>query len=203
MSSQSNKHLIGAGLFAAFASSLCCIVPLIAAIASLSGVAGNFLWIEPIRPFLIGFTVIILGYAWYRHLKIKSNKLECDCDNKNSTILQSSKFLWIATIFAVLMLTFPYYSSMFFIQSGKENIVVAKENIEEAKLQIEGMTCSSCEHHVNKSLIDHKAVIEASSSFESGLAIVKYDKSRTSIEELSKVVETETGYKVINQETIN
>ena len=204
MNKSSNKSLIGAGLLAAIASSLCCIVPTIAAVASISGIAATFSWLEPARPFLIGFTIVVLGFAWYQHLKNKKDEIDCDCEeDEKPSFLQSKKFLGIITVFAGLMLAFPYYSAMFFPQSENSGIVVSKENIAEAKLQIEGMTCSSCEHHVTKSLTDQEAVIEATSSYKKGLAIVKFDKSRTTVEELSEIVETQTGYTVINQETIN
>ena len=81
--------------------------------------------------------------------------------------------------------------------------MVSKENIAEAKLKIEGMTCDGCEHHVTKSLADQEAVIEATSSYKEGIAIVKFDKSRTNVEELSRVVEHETGYMVTNRKIIN
>ena len=63
------KALIGSGIVAAIASSLCCIIPLLALIAGGTGVATNLSWLEPLRPFLIGFTIIVLGYAWYQKLK--------------------------------------------------------------------------------------------------------------------------------------
>jgi len=206
-----NKSLIGAGVLAAVASSLCCIVPVIAAIASISGIAASFSWLESARPYLIWFTVIVLGFAWYQHLKNKRAEIECDCEEGDlpagqvgkSSFLQSTKFLGFITAFAVLMLAFPYYSGMFSPQSDNEAIAVSKENIAEAQLEIEGMTCTGCEHHVTQSLTDQEAVIEASSSYKEGLAIVKFDKSRTTVEELSEIVETETGYTVKNQEIIN
>jgi len=101
------------------------------------------------------------------------------------------------------MLAFPYYSGVFFPESENITIVVSEENIAEGRLEIKGMTCTGCEHHVTKSLADQKAVIEASSSYKEGLAIVKFDKSRTTLAELSNIVEEETGYKVINQEIVN
>ena len=114
MGKNPNKSLIGAGVLAAIASSLCCIVPVIAAVASVSGIAASFSWLGPARPFLIGFTILVLGFAWYQHIKNRRAELECDCepvqlpDSKVGTgrgvdkpsFLQSTKFLGIITVFA-------------------------------------------------------------------------------------------------------
>ncbi|PCH98357.1 MAG: heavy metal transporter [Bacteroidetes bacterium] len=213
MNSNSNKQLIGAGVIAAIASSLCCVVPVIAAVASVSGIAASASWLEPARPYLIWFTVVVLGFAWYQHIKNKRSEIECDCDDDvpagasvkkgKPSFFQSSKFLGIVTAFSVLMLAFPLYSEVFFSESEKTTIVVGEENIAEGRLEIKGMTCTGCEHHVTKSLADHEAVIEANSSYTEGLAMVKFDKSRTTLAELSEIVEEETGYTVISQEIIN
>jgi copper chaperone CopZ len=209
MSTKSNNKLIGAGALAAIASSLCCIVPVIAAVASVSGIAASASWLEPARPYLIWFTVVVLGFAWYQHVKNKRAAVECDCEptspggEDRPSFFQSAKFLGIVTVFSAIMLAFPYYSGVFFPESENITIVVSEENIAEGRLEIKGMTCTGCEHHVTKSLADQKAVIEASSSYKEGLAIVKFDKSRTTLAELSNIVEEETGYTVINQEIIN
>jgi len=46
---KTNK-IIGAGVFTAIASSLCCITPVLALISGTSGVASTFSWLEPFRP---------------------------------------------------------------------------------------------------------------------------------------------------------
>ena len=69
----------------------------------------------------------------------------------------------------------------------------------EATLTIEGMTCTGCEHHVNHSLTSNEGVLEATSSYETGIAKVKFDKSKVSIDKLAMEVEKETGYKVLEK----
>ncbi len=58
-----DKPLVGAGLLAALAASLCCITPLLAVVGGLGGVASSFAWLEPFRPYLIVLTVGVLGFA--------------------------------------------------------------------------------------------------------------------------------------------
>ena len=66
---KSENKLIGAGLLTAIAASLCCITPVLALIAGTSGIASTFSWIEPFRPYLIGLTILVLGFAWYQKLE--------------------------------------------------------------------------------------------------------------------------------------
>ena len=66
---KSENKLIGAGLLTAITASLCCITPVLALIAGTSGIASTFSWIEPFRPYLIGLTILVLGFAWYQKLK--------------------------------------------------------------------------------------------------------------------------------------
>jgi len=203
MGENPNRPLLGAGALAAIASSLCCIVPVIAAVGSVSGLAASFSWLEPARPFLMGFTILVLGFAWYQHINSKRAGVECDCEEDKPSFLQSTKFLGIITVFAGFMLAFPYYAGVFFSETVNVGVEASRENIVEARLEIDGMTCDGCEHHVNQSLVEQEAVIEASSSYQEGIATVKFDKSRTSLKALSKVVETETGYTVTHQEIVN
>ncbi|HEY1054273.1 MAG TPA: heavy metal transporter, partial [Emticicia sp.] len=52
---KNNKGWI-AGILTAFATSLCCITPVLALLGGASGLASSFSWIEPFRPYLIGLT---------------------------------------------------------------------------------------------------------------------------------------------------
>lgn len=193
---KSNKGLLGIGFLSAIAASLCCITPVLAFIAGASGMAATFSWLEPARPYLIGMTVLVLGFAWYQKLKPKK-EIDCACeDEEKPSLWQSKKFLGLVTAFAILMLAIPYYSGIFFPDNNSQTIIVNESDVVEARLTIEGMTCTGCEHHVNHSLTSTEGVLEATSSYETGIAKVKFDKSKVSIDELASEVEKETGYKV-------
>ncbi len=186
------------GVVTSIAASLCCITPVLAFIAGASGMAATFSWLEPARPYLIGVTFLVLGFAWYQKLKSKKD-IDCECEeDEKPSFWQSKKFLGLVTAFAILMLAFPYYSGIFFPDNNNsQTIIVKKSDVVEARLTIEGMTCTGCEHHVNYSLTSKEGVIEASSSYVTGIAKVKFDQSKISVEELASEVEQETGYKVI------
>jgi len=199
----SNKSLIGAGIFAAIAASLCCITPVLAFVAGISGFASAFSWLDPLRPYLIGISVLVLGFAWYQKLKPKK-EIECDCEEDDKpSFWQSKKFLGIVTLMAALLLTFPYYSGVFFPDNSNTTIIVQEQNIVEAKLSVQGMTCTGCEHSVDYALNEQKGVIEATSSYVEGVASVKFDKTLVSVDDLSRAITDATGYKVIDHQFTN
>ena len=76
---KTDNKLIGTGLLTAIAASLCCITPVLALIAGTSGLASNFSWLEPFRPYFIGLTILVLGFAWYQKLK-PQKKIDCKCE---------------------------------------------------------------------------------------------------------------------------
>jgi mercuric ion transport protein len=90
----SSATLSSASALSAIAVSLCCITTVIALLAG-SSIATNFLWRESVRPYLIGLTIAVFGFAWYLKLKsTKTNNLDCNCETtKKATFLQSKVFL--------------------------------------------------------------------------------------------------------------
>ncbi len=194
-----SKKAIATGVLTAIAASSCCVPPLIAAIAGVGSVGSTLSWVEPLRPYSIGVTILAIGYAWFTHLKPKSTD-DCGCSPEKPKFYQTKGFLIGVTVFAIVSITFPYYSHIFYRMKPSKNIVVNITNTTKGQLVIKGMTCSGCEHHVNSVLTNAVEVIEAHSSYETGKADIVYDKSMISIEELARLVEKETGYKVTNRE---
>ncbi len=195
----SNK-LMGAGVLSAIAASLCCITPVLALVAGTSGLAASFSWLEPARPYLIGITVLVLGFAWYQKLKpSKADAIECDCETDDRpSFWQSKKFLGIITVFAAIMLAFPYYSEVFYPDNRKETVAVNPQTIEIVHLEIKGMTCESCNHHIEHASREVDGVLEAKADFKTGKADIRFDKSKTSKEEIIKAVDA-TGYTVVGE----
>jgi len=191
---KSNKKLLGAGIFAAIATSLCCIAPLLALVAGVSGVASAFTWVEPLRPYLIGITIITLGFAWYQNLKSRK-EIDCDCEmDEKQSFLQSKKFLGIVTVFAVLMLAFPYYNSALF--APKKNVSeISNINLTTANLQISGMTCSGCEANITN-YATYAGADSVSADYKSGTATIIFNESKTNIDSIVANIE-ELGYEVI------
>jgi len=64
---------------------------------------------------------------------------------------------------------------------------------------VEGMTCTGCENTVEGSLKNIEGVAEADASFETGKAVVKYDKTLVTAEALEAGI-VSRGYKVTGKE---
>lgn len=189
------KRLIGISILTAITASLCCITPVLALIAGTSGIASTFSWLEPFRPYLIGFTVLVIGFAWYQKLKSR-NEIDCECEtDEKPKFIQSKTFLAIMTVFAIVMLAFPYYSGIFYPNTEKQIIIVDKSDIKTAEFKISGMTCASCEEHVNHEVYKLNGILNSKVSYESGNAIVEFDKTKTNETEIEKAINA-TGYKV-------
>lgn len=210
---KSNKLFQNSAIVTAVLASLCCITPVLAVLGGLSGIASTFSFLEPLRPYFIAFTAIVLGYAFYnaysknpasRGKPKKKNDIECECETEplqKKSFINSKGFLWLVAIVAIVLISFPYYSQVFFPQRGKpdyQNTIVTNNtnNIVKAKLEIEGMTCTGCEQSVNYSLKSQEGVISATSSYKTGIAYVQYDKTKVKLEELKKAIEEKVGYKV-------
>lgn len=195
---KTDKKLISTGLLAAFTASLCCITPLLAFIAGTSGLAATFSWIEPLRPYLIALTIFVLGFAWYLKLKPKK-QLDCSCENDEKIpFTQSKMFLGTVTLFAVVMLAFPYYSGIFYPTTEKQIIIVDQSNIREIEFTISGMTCASCGEHVNSEVNKLSGIISSEASYENRNAVVKFDDSKTNSDEIENAING-TGYVVTDK----
>lgn len=204
---KSNKFFQNSAIVTAVLASLCCITPVLAVLGGLSGIATTFSFLEPLRPYFIALTAIILGYAFYKAYKPKKqNDIDCACETDGTenkkNFINSKAFLWMITGISVVLITFPYYSKVLF--PNKDNVVIVQSNnIVKAKLNIEGMTCTGCEESINYALKNEPGVVSATSSYKTGIAYVEYDQTKVKPEQLRKVVEENVGYKVKNIERIN
>lgn len=199
---KTDNKLISAGLLTAIASSLCCITPVLAIVAGSSGLASTFSWLEPFRPYFIGITILVLGFAWYQKLK-PLQKIDCNCETtQKPNFMQTKSFLGIITVMTVLLLSFPSYAHIFFPKTQSTAIVTPTSEIQKVEFTIKGMTCSGCEHHVKTEISKLKGIVEVIVSYEKGNAIVRFDNKQTNIEEIEKAINS-TGYKSLKSKTIS
>jgi len=196
---KSENKLIGAGLLTAITASLCCITPVLALIAGTSGIASTFSWIEPFRPYLIGLTILVLAFAWYQKLKPRK-EIDCECEtDEKPKFIHTTKFLGIVTVFAIVMMAFPYYSGIFYPNPEKQIIIVDKSDIKTTEFKISGMTCVSCEEHVNHEVNKLNGIVNSKASYKNGNAIIEFDKTKTNETEIEKAINS-TGYKVTDKQ---
>lgn len=198
---KSENKLAGFGLLTAISASLCCITPVLALLAGTSGFASAFSWLDPLRPYLIGLTILVLGLAWYQKLK-PQKQIDCKCCTTEKTpFIQTKIFLGIVTVFAGLMLSFPMYSHILFPKTENLTTLIDKSNLQTVEFSIKGMTCAGCEEHINHEVNKLKGIVKTTVSFESGIAIIEFDKTQTNIKEIENAI-SRTDYLVTDTKEI-
>ncbi|MFU8859697.1 MAG: mercuric transport protein MerTP [Cyclonatronaceae bacterium] len=189
----SENKWLGAGIAAAFIAALCCITPVFAVLAGIGGIAATFSFLEPFRPWLIGLTVLFLGFAWFQQMKPKK-EIDCACED-NPTFFKSKRFLGIVTLAVGLLVAFPYYSHIF-IQDNSPNVVYVSESlIERVSFDVDGMTCSGCEASVKRAVQNVDGVLETDVSYATRSATIAFDKTKTTREALVQAINS-TGFRV-------
>lgn len=193
-----NKTLIGAGVFSAIAASLCCIAPVLALLSGVSGLASSFSWIEAARPYLLIFSILTLAFAWYQKLKPRTDEeIQCDCE-EGERFIQSKLFLGIVSVFALLMISFPYYADQFYPEKESKDFerLQASNTIQELNFRIDGMTCNACASHIENDVTKLSGILKVTASYETASAKVAFDKTKIKRSEIEKAI-NKTGYKVL------
>lgn len=111
MDDKAQKVTLLGSIIAAIVASACCVGPVIFALLGVSS-AGLLSKMEPYRPILSVLTLGLLGIAFYFSYRKKPAE-ECEegsyCANPKSD-KWNKRILWMATIFIIGFLTFPYWS---------------------------------------------------------------------------------------------
>lgn len=200
--------LVGAGVLTAIAASLCCITPVLALVSGASGIASAFSWMEPARPYLIGITVLVLGFAWYQKLKPRTaEEIACACEEDDlpagtsgkPSFWQTKKFLGMVTVFAALMLAFPNYAHIFYPSNDqKEVIIVNASDIQMVTFDVKGMTCNGCASHVENDVNKLPGIVKVDAVYEEATAKVEFDQTKVSLAQIEEAING-TGYKVVGK----
>ncbi|MGH7451415.1 MAG: mercuric transporter MerT family protein, partial [bacterium] len=108
------EKLAAAGsVFAAVAASLCCIGPLIALLLGAGSLAAASTFAK-LRPIFLGVTFVLLAVAWY--FTYRKPKAEACAEGTACATKPGAKWnkvmLWIATVFAIALATFPLYAGV-------------------------------------------------------------------------------------------
>ncbi|WP_366183757.1 mercuric transport protein MerTP [Flavobacterium ovatum] len=197
--SKSGK-LAGISILSAIAASLCCITPVLALISGATGAASILSWMEPFRPYLLGVTLLVLGFSWYQKLKpLTAEKIKCACEeDEKPPFMQTKKFLAIVTVLAILMMGFPYYAEIFYPKEvQKEVVIIDKAYLQKVEFKIDGMTCEACASHISNEVNKVNGVYLVTPSFQYKNISIQFDNTKTNESELLKTIK-ETGYKVKN-----
>ena len=159
--------------------------------------ASSFSWVAPIRPYLIVVSVAVLSFAWYQKLKPGKTELDCCAVDEKPGFIQSKTFLVLLTVFALTMMAFPFYSNLFFGQNDKQVIIMDRSTIDSVQFNISGMTCTSCEDHIEYAVNKLPGIIEVNASYEKSNTTVKYDTTQTTPNQIEEAIHS-TGYTIIH-----
>jgi mercuric ion transport protein len=223
MKPSKEKIFLGGATIAAIASSLCCILPVLAIAFGLGafGVASLF---EAIRPYLLAIAFLALAFAFYRLYFRGEACVEGQTCSTKAIGRFNQIILWVATIAIVTISFFPYYTSYIVsaldrqrpqteessqpsitVDDGRENGVV--ENADETAtvesetqnrntvvIEVEGMTCEGCASHINIELKRIKGVISAEANYREKNVRVVYNTKQVTIERIKQAI-NDAGYK--------
>ncbi|MBS1544188.1 MAG: mercuric transport protein MerTP [Bacteroidetes bacterium] len=176
----------------ALSASMCCITPVLAMTTGTTSLVTSLHWTEPLRPYFIGISVFVLGFAWIRAFKSSAND-ECGCEQKPKFI-QSKTFLTIVTLVSGLLITFPSYSA-YFLKDDSAAVALDQQEYSKIELPVKGMTCTSCEVHIESSLKKINGVRAVQASYSQGTTKIEYDPAKVNRDQLVAAI-NETGYSV-------
>ncbi len=199
-----DRRSIAAVVLAALAASVCCVGPLVLLALGVGGAwVGNLTTLEPFRPYLMGFTLLVLGYAFYSIYR-KPKAKECApgsyCAHPKSDRINKIS-LWVVTVLVAVLFSIPYGAEYLAKRdlTGGKSLASVTGAPREVQLSVPGMNCPSCPFTVQKSLTNLDGVISAKVTFKDKQASVTYDPAKVTVEQLIAAT-TKAGYpsKIIN-----
>lgn len=200
MNEERNKTglALAGAVVGAFAASLCCTLPLIAAVLGATGF-GAAGWFAPWRPYLLAMTFALLALGFYLAYRPASRTCEPGsvCETK-PVARWSRSVLWLITIIVVVLAAFPYYSGWVaraVTRSKQPTAVIRMSSPEKLVLKIDGMDCPLCAGSLQNKLRQVPGVQRAEVSFQDKQATIEYDPRAVGPTSFEKLV-ADAGFKV-------
>ncbi len=179
----------------AIAASACCVLPAVLGVAS-AGTLGLGAALAPFRPYLMGFTALLLGVGFY--FTYRPAKVACDADGRCSVPKPASRFgkvmLWAVTLFTVGTLAYPQFAaSRAEVKAASSQPinrgVSAPTTTKTVVFAVSDMTCAECTFSIADALKKTSGVSAANVDFKTKRAIVSYEPSRVGVPKLRAAIE--------------
>ncbi len=183
------KIPIFGAIISAIVASICCIGPVILAVLSVGG-AGLFSKFGSFRPYFIGITIFLLGWAFY----LTYRKREVICEDGTCKIKGASRWnkiaLWGATLLVALLLAFPY------LKLSNTNPIgnAIESEIVEITIPVYGMTCSGCEYNVESAVKKLDGIIKVKADYQKGEVYIKFEKDKVTVDKIVEAI-NKAGYR--------
>ncbi len=198
------RFALTGAVVAAVTASLCCILPIIAAVLGLTGFAASGFF-EHWRPYLLAVTFGLLALGFYLAYRPRREVCETGSVCAHTPIGRWNRaVLWLAAVLVVVLAAFPRYSGWVaraVTRNGQPGVHSAPSSEAQAVLKIEGMSCGSCAALLEKRLSQISGVHHAEVSFEKKQATLEYDPWAVEPSRFAKAI-TDVGYKVAGQPTV-
>jgi mercuric ion transport protein len=108
------KGSLVAGALAAIGASVCCVGPLVLLMLGIGGTwVASLTALEPLRPWLIGATILFLGLA-YRRLYLQPQICEPGAACAEPTVLRRQRWIfWVVALALFVLLSVPWMAPFF------------------------------------------------------------------------------------------
>lgn len=184
-----NKIAKTSAIFGGGLLSLCCGMPLLLTALGLgsigfSSIVGFWHW------YFTGAGVLAIGFGWYMYNR--ERKKECAdgyCAPKSNT---TRNILLVMTVAMMGLMSLSVYTQL------KSPVSIAQNQAKGqlVNIKIEGMTCATCEMHVENSINKLPGINNVKASTPSASVWVDYDPSKCDVKQIKSVV-NKSGYKAI------
>lgn len=114
MTTPSVKGSLVAGALAAIGASVCCVGPLVLLMLGIGGTwVASLTALEPLRPWLIGATLLFLGLA-FRRLYLQPQVCEPGARCAEPIVLRRQRWIfWIVALALLALLSVPWLAPFF------------------------------------------------------------------------------------------
>lgn len=192
-----DRTLVGGSLVAALGASLCCILPIIFALAG-AGVVGASAFFAAWRPYLLAVTLLLLGLGFYFAYRRPSHVCEPGSACSLPVVNRSGRIgLWIVSAIILVVAAFPFYSeavARLLLSRNEAKPPVSALRLEQANFMVEGMDCTACASTIEKKLQTLDGVQSTTVSYEQKRAIVEFDSKKLSVVQLQQAIQ-DAGYR--------
>lgn len=182
-------------LLSALTASACCLPPLLLLVFSIgSATAGAAL--ARYHWWFLGAGVVLLAISWTLFVRERrSCKTDCCTRPVNSRLTIASLIFGtlVVGVFAANAF-YPLLGIAETTESKIEHAATREPSSQIAVIPIEGMTCITCEVHVEKVLASHSGIKSADASTANANAVIAFDPAHTTIQNIVAAIQTQTGY---------
>ncbi|MEE9166198.1 MAG: mercuric transporter MerT family protein [Candidatus Neomarinimicrobiota bacterium] len=188
------KGTLLSSVLAGLAASFCCIGPALILLFG-STTLGAFSFLEPIRPYTSTAAIGLLGFAYIRTYRKKSDETCCDIEEKEKLMknqkLQRRALLGITPVVLALIL-FPYSTGLLYAGDKPEN---EKSGVT-SEWTVEGMTCQWCARGLEGGISSVEGVSRCEVDYDSQSMICTLDEDVLKAKAVPALVK-EMGYAAV------